>query len=268
MSFHEDKKGKLRRQTSKQAISLAMEGRWQESVDINKEIIASFPNDADAHNRLGKAYMELGDYPRSREAYEKAFKLDQYNTIAKKNLQRLTLLENEAPPSAENMVEKASPQLFIEEIGKAGLVNLNQLAGAEKLVKMMAGDKVSLKAQDDTLAVFNSRGDYLGLVPSKHATRLIKLMAGGNKYTAAIVNSNDSAISVIIRETYQDPSLTDQVSFPGRRMEEIQPYIGENVLHPDYGEEGELAEGLSLGDEESDSPEESVEESEEKEWEA
>ena len=33
MSYQEDKQGKLRRQTSKQAITLAMEGRWQESVD-------------------------------------------------------------------------------------------------------------------------------------------------------------------------------------------------------------------------------------------
>ena len=96
MSYQEDKQGKLRRQTSKQAIALAMEGRWQESVDINKGIIESFPNDADAHNRLGKAYMELGDYAKAKEAYEKALKLDQYNTIAKKNLQRLTHLEDEA----------------------------------------------------------------------------------------------------------------------------------------------------------------------------
>ena len=36
--------------------------------------------------------MELGDYPKAKEAYEKALQLDQYNTIAKKNLQRLAHL--------------------------------------------------------------------------------------------------------------------------------------------------------------------------------
>ena len=36
MSYQEDQQGKLKRQTSKQAITLAMEGRWQESVEVNK----------------------------------------------------------------------------------------------------------------------------------------------------------------------------------------------------------------------------------------
>jgi tetratricopeptide (TPR) repeat protein len=267
MSFQEDKKGKLKRQTSKQAIALAMEGRWQESVDVNRSIIENFPNDPDAFNRLGKAYMELGDYGKSREAYEKALKLDQYNTIAKKNLQRLTLLENEAPPAGEGKVEKAAPHLFIEEIGKAGVVNLYQLAGPDKLVKMLAGDKVDLKPQDSSLAVFNLRGDYLGLVPAKHAQRLIKLIQGGNKYTAAVVASNDSAISLIIRETYQDPRQSDQVSFPGRRLEEVQPYVSEKIMQPEFEESEELAEGLAL-EEEAEHGEEAVEEvEEEKEWE-
>jgi tetratricopeptide (TPR) repeat protein len=268
MSFQEDKQGKLKRQTSKQAISLAMEGRWQESVDVNKSIIEHFPNDSDAYNRLGKAYMELGEYANSRVAYEKALKLDQYNTIAKKNLQRLTLLENEGPPVAEGKVEKAAPHLFIEEIGKAGVVNLYQLAGHDKLVKMLAGDKVDLKTQDSSLAAFNRRGDYLGLVPAKHGQRLMKLIKGGNKYTAAVVASNDNAISVIIREIYQDPSQSDQVSFPGRRLEEVQPYVSEKIIPPEFEEAEDLAEGLALSEEETEHGEEAVEEGEEeKEWE-
>ena len=56
-----------------------------------KAIIENFPNDVDAHNRLGKAYMEMGEYAKAKEAYEKALQLDQYNTIAKKNLQRLDI---------------------------------------------------------------------------------------------------------------------------------------------------------------------------------
>ena len=96
MTFQEDKQGKFKRQNSKQAISLAMEGRWQESVEVNKAIIESFPNDVDAYNRLGKAYVELGEYASAKEAYTKAVGLDHYNNIAKKNLARLELLGSEA----------------------------------------------------------------------------------------------------------------------------------------------------------------------------
>ncbi len=268
MSYQEDTQGKLKRQTSKQAIALAMEGRWQEAVETNSGIIEHFPHDVDAHNRLGKAYLELGDYAKAREAYTKALQLDQYNTIAKKNLQRLEHLGDKAPAAPENNIEKAEPNLFIEEIGKAGVVNLYQIAPSERLVKMMAGDKVNLKPQGISLAVETVRGEYLGLVPSKQGQRLVKLMNGGNKYTAAIVASNENSISVIVRETYQDPSQIDQVSFAGRKLEEIQPYSSDRIFRPEYEEEEEVGEGVALAEEGAEAPEEAAEEVEEdKEWE-
>jgi hypothetical protein len=268
MTYQENSTGKLRRQTSKQAIVLAMEGRWQESIDINKSIIEHFPNDVDAHNRLGKAYMELADYTNAKEAYDRALALDQYNNIAKKNLQRLAHLANEKPAAGGVKSEKADPNLFIEEIGKAGIVNLYQIASPERLVKMMAGDKVILKPQGSSLVVDTVHGEYLGLVPSKQGQRLVKLMEGGNKYTAAVVSSNENIISVIIREIYQDPSQIDQVSFAGRRIEEIQPYTSDRVFRPEYEEEEEVSEAPALTEEGTEEAEETVEETEEeKEWE-
>jgi hypothetical protein len=268
MIFQENTSGKLKRQTSRQAIMLAMEGRWQESVEINKSIVSHFPNDVDAHNRLGKAYMELADYPKAKEAYEKALQLDQYNNIAKKNLQRLAHLGNGVPAAPEANSEKAEPYLFIEEIGKAAVVNLYQIASSLMLVKMMAGDKVNLKPQGSSLAVETVRGEYLGLVPPKQGQRLVKLMEGGNKYTAAIVSSEANSISIIIREIYQDPSQIDQVSFAGRRLEEIQPYPSDRIFRPEFGEEEELPEAPVFTEEGVEVVEEAPEEhEEEKEWE-
>jgi tetratricopeptide (TPR) repeat protein len=268
MSYQEDKTGKLKRQTSKHAIILAMEGRWQETVEINKGIIQNFPHDADAHNRLGKAYMELGEYAKAKEAYEQALKLDQYNTIARKNLLRLSRLADEPPVIAEGNAQKADPHLFIEEIGKAGVMNLYQITSSERLVKMMAGDKVVLQPQESSLAVANTRGEYLGLVPAKYAQRLIKLMEGGNKYTAAIVASNETSISVIIRETYQDPTQIDQVSFPGKRLEEILPYGSDRVFRSEYEEEEDLGEAGAFTEDGVEASEEISDEiEEEKEWE-
>jgi tetratricopeptide (TPR) repeat protein len=264
MAYHEDKQGKMKRQASKQAIALAMQGRWKEAVAINKSIIQNFPNDVDAYNRLGKAYMELGEYAGAREAYTKALELDKYNTIARKNLERLDLLESKQAQIAGNNAEKAEPHLFIEEIGKAGVVNLYQVAPPERLIKMLAGDKVVLKPQDSALVVENTQGEYLGLVPAKHAQRLLKLMAGGNKYAAAVVTSNENSISIIIRETYQHPSQIDQVSFPARKLEEVQPFIGEKALR-EYEEE-ELGEEAGYLEEEEENPEETEELEEDKDW--
>jgi len=72
VTYREEEQVKLRRQTSKEAIALAMQGRWREALAANMSIIGDFPKDVDAHNRLGRAYMELGDYSQAREAYRRA----------------------------------------------------------------------------------------------------------------------------------------------------------------------------------------------------
>jgi tetratricopeptide (TPR) repeat protein len=266
MTFQEDKTGKMKRQTSKQAIALAMEGRWHESIEANLGIIEHFPNDAEAYNRLGKGYMEMGLYAKAKEAYEKALHLDQYNTIARKNLQRIARLGDHALAPQSN-TDKAEPNLFIEEIGKAGVVNLYNITNNNRLAMLMAGDKVQLKPQETSLAVENVRGEYLGLVPSKIGLRLMKLMKGGNKYTAAVIAPNENSISIIIRETHQDPLQMDQVSFPGRKLEEIQPYASDRTFQPEFGEEL-IGDEIAITGEEIEPVEAAAEEVEdEKEWE-
>jgi tetratricopeptide (TPR) repeat protein len=121
-----------------------MQGRWQEVVAANKTLLDNFPDDIDAYNRLGRAYMELGDYTLAREAYEKALSLDPYNTIAKKNLGRLSLLGSSAKKK-EVQLQKVEPLQFIKEVGKAGVVNLVSLARPEVLAKLVTGEVVNLR---------------------------------------------------------------------------------------------------------------------------
>jgi tetratricopeptide (TPR) repeat protein len=251
VTYQEERLARLKRQRSKQAIDLAMQGRWREAIAANKAIIESFPNDVDAHNRLGKAYMELGEYSQARGAYRRAMELDPYNAIAKKNLQRLSYL-GEAAVSSEGESHKVEPEQFIEEIGKAGVVNLYHLAPKEIRARMVAGDKVYLKASPPNLIVENSRGEYLGQVEPKHGLRLIKLMEGGNKYSAAVVSSTEEAMTVIIREVYQDPSQAGRLSFPSREVEELRPYVDERMfkLDSEYEEEVEVPGYTIIGGEE------------------
>jgi tetratricopeptide (TPR) repeat protein len=229
MAYQEEEQVRLRRQRSKHAIALAMQGRWREAVAANQEIIASFPSDVDAYNRLGRAYIELGEYSPAKEAYGRAIELDPYNVIAQKNLRRLSYL-GEAVVGAEADSDRAEPQYFIEETGKAGVVNLYHLAPREILARMVAGDRVYLKVDGSGLTVENGRGEYLGQVEPKHGQRLIKLMGGGNQYTAAIVSSAEDRVLVIIREVYQDPSQTGVLSFPPKGGESLRPYISDKML--------------------------------------
>ncbi len=227
MAYQEEEQVRLRRQRSKQAIALAMEGRWREAVAANQEIIASFPHDVDAYNRLGRAYIELGDYAQAKEAYQRAVEFDPYNVIAQKNLRRLPYL---GEGGSEVDSDRAEPQQFIEETGKAGVVSLYRLAPPGLLARMTAGNRVYLKRDGPGLSVTNARGEYLGQVEPRHAQRLIRLMEGGNQYTAAIVSAAEDRVLVIIREVYQDPSQAGLLSFPPRGGESLRPYLSDKML--------------------------------------
>jgi len=266
MAYQEEEQVRLRRQRSKQAIALALRGQWREAVEVNKSLIESFPNDVDAYNRLGRAFMELGEYSQAKEAYSRAIELDPYNTIARKNLHRLAYLE-ETVISSQGDSDKAEPQQFIEEIGKAGIVDLYHLAPREILVRMSAGDKVNLRIAGASLIVENGRGEYLGQVAPRHGQRLIKLMQGGNEYTAAIVSSAEDRVTVIIREVYQALSQAGQLSFPSKHLESFRSYISDRLFRRELEYEQELVEepGYTvIGGEDSELLPEEVPEADEK----
>jgi tetratricopeptide (TPR) repeat protein len=245
MPDREEDKARLRRKASQEAISLAMQSRWQEAVTVNQSIIELLPTDIDAYNRLGRAFMELGEFARAKEAYTRALGLDPYNSIAQKNLQRLSLL----PDSQVKVKEKrreVSPDLFIGEMGKAGVVNLQSLAPRELLARMAAGNQVHLKVKGQQLVVENDQGEHLGLVEPPHGFRLARLIEGGNKYTAAIVSINNDSTRIIIREVFQHPSQVGRLSFPVKAVEGFQPHVRDTLLRHEAVEEEALEEAEDI----------------------
>ena len=258
MTREDEKLLRYKQQRSKDAIDLAMQARWQDAVEVNKEIIGSFPEDVDTFNRLGRAHMELGNFALAKEAYRQSVKLDPYNAIANRNLRRLNDLKETVKTAVET--DKVEPQQFIEEIGKAGVVTLIELAPKEKRALTVAGDKASLKIEGSFLVVENGRGEYLGKVEPKHAQRLVRLMLGGNKYSAVVVKSTADGMTVMARETFQHPSQAGKLSFPPRGMEEFRPYVGDKLLKiPEDEEEDESGYTIIGGDEIEVLPEESAE---------
>jgi hypothetical protein len=251
----EEETAGLRHRRTKEAIELAMQGRWQAAVEVNQALLTSFPDDTSAYNRLGRAYMEMGDIAHAREAYKQAIALDPYNAIAQKNLSRLAHLK--AAPSVSPANSQVEPQLFIEETGKAGVVSLYQLGSAEVLARMTAGDRVYLKIQGTGLAVETGQGEYLGLLESKTAQRLVRLMNGGNEYTAAIVSTSEDAASVIIRESYQHPSQAGHLSFHPKEFKAPRPYVSDRRREEQELEFEEVEEVAEEGVEEEAPEEES-----------
>jgi tetratricopeptide (TPR) repeat protein len=252
---------RLRRVLPERAIALAMENRWSEAADVNRKIIELYPNDADAYNRLGKALLEMGRYRDALATYQRAVELDPNNIIARKNVERLAHLAEKAPepapepaPATERGPARINPTMFIEETGKTGVTTLVKPGKPEQLIELTAGDHVELRVNNNALEVYDENGQYVGQVEPRLAKRLIGLIEGGNRYTAAVTQVADSAISIIVREVYQHPSQRGKLSFPPKALPTgaYRPYMREGALR--YGLEDEEEGGFDF-DPESDADE-------------
>jgi phosphopantetheinyl transferase (holo-ACP synthase) len=260
----EEEKARLRQRLSKEAINLALQGRWEEAEATNKDIIERFPSDVEAYNRLGRALTELGNFDGAKEAYFKALELAPENAIAKKNLARLTSL-SESIATLSSDLQKASTSkaqaqrvaldLFITEMGKAGVVNLHNVASGKVLAKVGFGDPVHLEAKGQHLIVMTESGEYVGEVEPRQGLRLIKLMRGGNRYDAAILNVEKDKVQVIIKEVYRHPSQVGRPSFLVKATEHLRTRIKESLLRRGIiTDEGEASPESGYFEEEEESP--------------
>ncbi|TMD88765.1 MAG: tetratricopeptide repeat protein [Chloroflexi bacterium] len=221
---------KPRSQYSDDAVQLAIAGKWDDAVKLNKFIIDSFGADEETQNRLGKALSELGKLKDAKSAYEVALKLNPMNSIAKKNAARInTLLHQKEGLKAGGT--RVDLNLFVEEMGKTIITTLESSA-PDICSKVAAGDVAELRIEGDGIAAETSRGVRLGLLEAKLARRLLKFMRGGNRYQAGVTSCEGSAVKLIVRETYQDPHFAGKPSFPMRRKREVEfrPYTKESLL--------------------------------------
>ena len=221
---------KPRSQYSDDAVQLAIAGKWDDAVKLNKFIIDSFGADEETQNRLGKALSELGKLKDAKSAYEAALKLNPMNSIAKKNAARInTLLHQKEGLKAGGT--RVDLNLFVEEMGKTIITTLESSA-PDICSKVAAGDVAELRIEGDGIAAETSRGVRLGLLEAKLARRLLKFMRGGNRYQAGVTSCEGSAVKLIVRETYQDPHFAGKPSFPMRRKREVEfrPYTKESLL--------------------------------------
>ncbi|MFC1945956.1 tetratricopeptide repeat protein [Chloroflexota bacterium] len=257
MPIEDEKLLRHKQQRGEQAIGLAMQGRWREAAEANREILETFPDEVDACNRLGRAYIELGEREQAQEAYSRALQIDPYNSIAKKNLQKLAYWEDAAKPAEPVEGRRLAPQHFIEEIGKSAVTALQTPAAREVLARIHTGEPVYLRAEGVRLIAESEGGTFLGQVEPRQAQRLIRLIEGGNRYSAAVINVTESTMSIIIREEYQHPDQAGRISFPPRGPEEMRPFPVERVLKVEESDSDESGFTVIGGDEVEVLPEES-----------
>jgi hypothetical protein len=246
---------KPRSQYAEDAVQLAIAGKWDDAVKLNKFIVDNFGADEETQNRLGKALSELGKLKEAKSAYEAALKLNPMNSIAKRNAARINALlhQKEGLKVGGTRVDL---NLFVEEMGKTVITTVEN-SPADICSRVAPGDVAELRIEDDGIFAETSRGVRLGLLEAKLARRLTKFMRGGNRYQAGITSCEGSTVKLIVRETYQDPRFAGKPSFPMKRKREVEfrPYAKDSLLAREVEvftedeEESTITEGAQASDE-------------------
>src|SRR5713226_1049610 len=202
------------RALSDQAVAAALDADWTRAVDLNTKILEAAPDDVDAHNRLGRALIEQGKLEEAKASFAEVLKAEPYNSIAIRGTQRTTaLLEHKS--KSVTTTTRTQPRLFIEDMGKTGILRLINPAPAYILARYSPGSECELREQEGLLAVHASDGELLGFLEPKVGRRLLDLIRTGNQYVAAMVSNDQANARVAIREVFQSAENASRISFPG-----------------------------------------------------
>jgi tetratricopeptide (TPR) repeat protein len=217
----QDEKQRIRRRLREIAIEHATKNEWEEAIELNRQFL-ELGEDPTVYNRLGKAMLELGRYDEALDAYQQTLRLNPTNTIARRNLSRLELLMggSQHDHSRQRATrEQVDLRLFITEAGKTMVTPLQDVSRSSTVEELATGEKVELQVDGNHVLVTDIEGEVIGRVEPKIGQRLSQLINGGNRYIAAIVQSDPRQIRILIREIYQHPSQSARTSFPGRLVD-------------------------------------------------
>ncbi|MDO8638028.1 MAG: tetratricopeptide repeat protein [Candidatus Daviesbacteria bacterium] len=230
---------------SQQAITAALSCNWQEAIDLNEQLLDKDPKNIDAHNRLGRAYFELGNLTKSKKSFDIALEIDPYNQIAAKFITRIEIFRKKGNKKdhLKALTSKLNTQfssidgdLFIEEPGKTKLVGLLKIAEPHKLSLLSPGMTVNLIQKNRGVSITDYNGEYLGVLPDDLSSHLLRLIKGGNKYQACIKNTKNNALSILIREVFCSAKFKNQPSFLDH-LESTPTYASNNIIIQNEEEE-------------------------------
>ena len=232
-----------------QAVAAALDADWPRAVELNTKILEASPDDIEARNRIGRAFIEQGRLDEAKTSFAEVLKAEPYNSIAIRGTQRVEqLLEHKAKPVITQ--SKTQPRLFIEDMGKTGILRLINPAPAHILARYSAGAECSLREQEGLLAVHARDGELLGFLEPKVGRRLIDLIRTGNQYVAAIASNDQANARVAIREVFQSAENASRISFPGHHRPaetKERAYIKGNFFRFGRDADEEAEEGEAEG---------------------
>lgn len=243
-----------------EAIDSALAGDWSKAVDLNIALFEEYPEDINILNRLAHAYAELGQVNKSSSTYKKVLEIDQYNPIARRNLEKLSTLRGfDIKPKETKAID---PDVFLEEPGKTKAVLVTDLAMPKVLIHLRVGDTVILKAAKTEVTVLSEDNKRLGKLEGTWGKEIAQAISLGSVFSAIVKATKvgkapkDSSLFIFVRETKRSkklahPTFPVDTNFTPYVKEETLSYIKETEPHDTEEETEQVDEGKADTEEET-----------------
>lgn len=224
---------------AKSAIEAALNNNWKEAVGLNLSLLKLYPQDVETLNRLARAFLESGKINKARSTYKRVLSIDPYNSIANRNLKKLTELKLKDLRSQPNLqTQNGAPvaDIFLEEPGKTKILKvIGNHSTSRRIATLRTADPVTLKGKYNRVLVLNLRGQIIGELEEEWGKKISKVIRFGSKFEALVISVSAEVmgpVSILVREVEHSPKLVNQVIFPIEKTEDFKPDVSEETISP------------------------------------
>src|SRR4030042_1322664 len=219
------------------AVKAALNNDWETALTLNEGLLKKYPKDTNIMNRLARSLSETGKASQAKKIYQDVLKLDPYNSIAEKNLHRLSTIRTSGKEDSKTNTSQVRADVFLEEPGKTVVVSLTDTAMSKVFAALQTGDKVSLIPHRNDITVVSSDKQRIGKVESGIAKIVSSNTRTGSKFDAFIKSivikgsqkKEASEVKIFIRETERASSVTNP-PFP-IKSSTFTPYVREDAMN-------------------------------------
>lgn len=211
------------------AIDAAINLRWENAIDLNKQVLKLNDHDECTYLRLGFIYLQMKDIVKAKKYYSKALKIQPRNTVAIQNLERIRVLEKEKHFKENHDQVAFDPELFMDLPGKTKMIVLSNLGQKKVLAGLNIGQFVNLKVKKRRVEVRTTSDEYIGTLPDDVSKRLIFFFKAKSTYLTYIKESTFTRVAVFIKEAKKGRAVASQISFPQHMSKKIDESVINNV---------------------------------------
>lgn len=196
------------------AINAAIQTKWDEAIELNKQILKLDKKNVDGHLRIAFALLQANKIATAKKYYKTALKLQPGNHSIIDNLERIKILELRKNKSPKDKSVNLDPNLFIETPGKTRSIVLVNPGQKNILAQLTIGQHVLLVSKKRRIDVRTQDKEFIGALPDDISKRLTLFIKAGSEFTVYIKEANLNKVVVFVREERKGKKVAKYTSFP------------------------------------------------------